>query len=349
MEPSDPAAHASGNPDAAIRDYLTQLAAALDGCDAALRHDALLDAEAHMRAAVRAGTPAGRAIADYGSPTEIARAYREADGAPAPWRGGPAATPDAAGSPLESPAAPPGRGGFRRLPIIGVWAQREAWGALLYFGVVGFVLATAYFAWSVSVGAIAIGLLPTLLGFPIFVALLGSARALCLFEGRVVQALLGVRMPRRTQPVAGADSVGFWQRIWCWLRDVRSWLSLAYLLGNFPVSVAAFAVTITLAAFSAVLLAMPVLFALGVPIASVDGEPDFTVRLLWMELTPDADGNVWLPGTAVLPTFLAGIALMTATLWLVRGLGWVYGHVVQAIQVARPRPALPPRAIAWRA
>jgi hypothetical protein len=58
---------------------------------------------------------------------------------------------------------------------------------------------------------------------------------------------------------------------------------------------------------------------------------------------------VWLPGTAVLPTFLAGIALMTATLWLVRGLGWVYGHVVQAIQVARPRPALPPRVSAWRA
>ena len=74
MEPSDPAAHAPGNPDAAIRDYLTQLAAALDGCDAALRHDALLDAEAHLRAAVRAGTPAERAIADYGTPDEIGRA-----------------------------------------------------------------------------------------------------------------------------------------------------------------------------------------------------------------------------------------------------------------------------------
>ena len=349
MEPSDPAAPGAPMPETAIRGYLAQLSAALDGCDAALRHDALLDAEAHLRAAVRAGTPAERAIADYGTPDEIARAYRDADGGPTPWRGGPSASPEAPGPSLASAESPAPRGGFRRLPVIGVWAQPHAWGALLYFGVVGFALALAYFVWSVSVGAIAVGLLPTLLGLPIFVALLGSARALCLFEGRVVQALLGVRMPRRTQPVAGADSVGFWQRIWCWLRDVRSWMSLAYLLGNFPVSVATFAITITLTALSGALMAMPVLWALGIPIASVDGDPDFTVQLFGMRLTPDEGGDVWLPGTAVLPTFLAGLVLMTATLWLMRGLGWVYGHVVQAIQVARPRPALPPRANAWRA
>jgi hypothetical protein len=40
----------------------------------------------------------------------------------------------------------------------------------------------------------------------------------------------------------------------------------------------------------------------------------------------------------VVPSLLAGLALFTATLWLARGMGWVYGHVVQAIQVARPQP-----------
>jgi hypothetical protein len=39
-----------------------------------------------------------------------------------------------------------------------------------------------------------------------------------------------------------------------------------------------------------------------------------------------------------------GLALATAGLWLMRGLGWIYGHVVQSIQVARPQPMLPPRA-----
>ena len=130
MEPSDPAAPGAPMPETAIRGYLAQLSAALDGCDAALRHDALLDAEAHLRAAMRAGTPAERAIADYGTPDEIARAYRDADGGPAPWRGGPSATSEAPGSSLASAESPSPRGGFRRLPVIGVWAQPQAWAGL---------------------------------------------------------------------------------------------------------------------------------------------------------------------------------------------------------------------------
>jgi uncharacterized membrane protein len=43
--------------------YLSQLSLALEGQDAALRHDALLDAEAHLRAAVAAGAAPERAVA----------------------------------------------------------------------------------------------------------------------------------------------------------------------------------------------------------------------------------------------------------------------------------------------
>ena len=340
MEPSK---HDAGL--AAIRTYLARLGAELADCDAALRHDALVDAESHLGAAVRSGSSPERAIDEYGSPEEVARAYRAADVAPSPWRGEPSAAPastEASAPRPEAPAATAARGrGFRALPVIGIWAQPAAWGALLYFGLVGFALATAYFAWGVGVGALALGLLPTLLGLPIFVALLGSARAICLFEGRVVQALLGVRMPRRTQPVEGADEVGFWRRIWCWLRDVRSWLSLAYLLGNFPVSVAAFSVTVTLVATGAALTVAPVLSLLGLPFASVDADADVAIQFLWYRLRPDGDGNVWLPGTAALPSIGIGLVILTATLWLARGLGWVYGHVVQAIQVARPQPVRP--------
>ncbi len=340
MEPSE---HDAGL--AAIRTYLAQLGAELAECDAALRHDALIDAESHLRAAVRSGASPERAIDEYGTPAEVARAYRGADDAPSPWRGEPSGAPAATEASALRPDAPSAtaarRRGFRALPVIGIWAQPAAWGAILYFGFVGFVLATAYFVWSVGVGSLALGLLPTLLGLPIFVALLGSARALCLFEGRVVQALLGVRMPRRTQPVEGAESVGFWRRIWCWLRDVRSWLSLAYLLGNFPVSVAAFAVTVALFATGVAMTVAPVLSLLGLPIASTDAGDDVTIQFLWHRLSPDADGNVWLPVAAAPWSIIAGLALLTATLWLARGLGWVYGHVVQAIQVARPQPVSP--------
>jgi hypothetical protein len=39
----------------------------------------------------------------------------------------------------------------------------------------------------------------------------------------------------------------------------------------------------------------------------------------------------------VVPVFILGLALMTGTLWLMRGFGFVYGRVVQAIQVTRPQ------------
>jgi uncharacterized membrane protein len=322
--------------DGDIRRYLAELDLALAGADAALRHDAIIDTEAHLRAATKGGTTAARAIAEFGTPTEIARAYRDS-GATTPTRPADIAAridehtaPEAA-----APAAP--AGGFAAIPVIGIWAQPAAWGALLYFGVVGFALATAYFVWTVAIGGTALGLMPLLVGIPLLVLLLGSARALCLFEGKVVEALLRVRMPRRVQPVEGADSVGFWTRIGCWLRDIRSWLSLAYLLGNFPVSVAMFAVTVTLAAAGALLVATPVFWALDVPMAHVE-DVDGEVQFLWNRVTPDAHGDVRVPAGMVVPSLVAGLALLTATLWLARGMGWVYGHVVQAIQVARPQP-----------
>ena len=335
----------------AVRIYLSQLSLALEGQDAALRHDALLDAEAHLRAAVAAGAAPERAVAEHGTPAEIARAYADADGAPRGWRGGPSVDASgkvdsaAAGAVMPAAAEAQPRHGARHIPVIGVWFDGRAWGALLYFGAVGFVLSLAYFLWAVVIGALSLGLSPIVIGIPLFVFLLGSARAICLFEGKVVELFLRVRMPRRTQPVEGVDHVGFWQRIWCWLRDVRSWMSLGYLLGNFPVSVVAFAVTFALTVASFALLAVPVLHLLGQPFAHVSGDDaDLDIVFMGTQLVPDSSGNVWITAPLAVASLAVGLALATATLWLARGFGWVYGHVVQAIQVARPIATLPPRA-----
>ena len=317
-----------------IRAYVQQLAAELDGCDVALTHDALIDAEVHLRSAVRSGATAERAIADYGAPAEIARAYRESTGA------GPSL---AAGASTPPPGAPPdaaAQRGFGSIPIIGVWAQPAAWGGLLYFGALGFVLAICYFTWAVTIGSLALGAMPLIIGLPLLVLLLASARGLSLFEGKVVELLLRVRMPRRTQPVAGLEgvgtekSLGFWKRIGCWLRDVRSWMSLGYLLGNLPVSTLLFSVTITLVVLGAWLLAAPVFYALDMPISQAPPGDGFMLGSL---LGVNSDGKIFLTGATVAPVFLMGLALMTGTLWLMRGLGFVYGRVVQAIQVARPQ------------
>jgi hypothetical protein len=327
-----------------IEGYLARLEVALHGADPALTHDALIDAEEHLQAAVRRGVPVDQAIASFGDVDEIAAAYQNLPSGAALQtverdRGVVAAAPAHAPPPPASGTTPPR---LSDVPIVGIWFDGRAWGALLYFGGVGFIVATACFVWAVTLGGLAVGLLPTLLGLPVLVLLLGSARALCLMEGAVVQGLLGVRMPRRVQPVHGVTDVGFWQRIWCWLKDVRSWLSLAYLYANFPVSVALFAITLTLAALSAAMVFGPLLQAAGLPFVSISSD-DVTVRYLWTELKPAADGTIRLPMSLALSSVGLGLALATATLWLMRALGWVYGHVVQAIQVARPQAILPHR------
>ena len=317
-----------------IRAYLLQLATQLDGCDVAVKHDALIDAEVHLRSAVGAGTSAERAIADYGTPSEVARAYRECS------VGGLTAQGNASALPPGPPPDAAVRRGFGSVPIIGVWAQPAAWGGLLYFGGVGFVLSVFYFVWVVTLGALALGTTPLIVGPPLLVLLLASVRGLSLFEGKVVESLLRVRMPRRTQPVAGLEGVGFgkhigfWKRIGCWLRDVRSWMSLCHLVGSFPVSTVLFIVTITLVMFSAWLVAAPVLYALGMPISQAAPGNGFVLGPL---LGVDSDGKIFLTGATVVPVFILGLALMTGTLWLMRGFGFVYGRVVQAIQVTRPQ------------
>ena len=140
--------------------------------------------------------------------------------------------------------------------------------------------------------------------------------------------------------LAGVDTavaqIGFWQRIACWLTDVRSWLSLGYLLGNFFVATGLFTVFVTLVAMAFALLAVPVGTALGVPVVQMHGD-DAEVWLLWQRIKPDANGTVHLSAAQCLLSGVLGLALATGTLWLARGTGWVYGQVVKAIQVAKPQ------------
>jgi len=324
-----------------VTEYVSHLQRELIGVDSAVAHDALVDAEAHLRAAIAAGKSPAAAIEEFGSAGDFARAYI---GAPAPMLH---ATAGCAGATHpHAPVASAPRGGVlaacARLPVIGIWFRLRSWSSLLYFLVPCFLISLTTFLWVVTMGSLALGTLPILLGLPLAVFLLGSVRAICLAEGKVVEFFLGVRMPHRVQPVqvltpvGAVAEVGFWQRIGCWLTDVRSWLSLAYLLGNFFVATVLFAVFVTLAATALALLAVPVGHVLGLPVVQMHGE-DAEVQFLWQRIVPDENGVVHLSTSICLLSGVLGFALATATLWLALGTGWVYGQVVKAIQVARPQ------------
>ncbi len=323
-----------------VNEYLSHLQRELIGVDAAVAHDALVDAETHLRTAIAAGKSPAAAIEAFGSAAEFAMAY-----AAAPRPG----SDFGAGGVAETRAASPATGArsgaraaLARVPVIGIWFQLRAWSSLFYFVAPGFVMALATFVWVIVIGSLAIGTLPIIVGAPLAVFLLGSVRAICLAEGKVVEFFLGTRMPHRVQPVqvltpvGGVAEVGFWQRIGCWLTDVRSWLSLGYLLGNFFVATGLFALFIALAATSFALLAAPIGQALGLPVIQMHGD-DAEVWFLFQRIKPDEHGVVHLSVTTCLVSVMVGFMLATATLWLARGTGWVYGQVVKAIQVARPQ------------
>ena len=326
-----------------IAEYLLQLQRELAGVDAAVAHDALVDAEAHLRAAVAAGKTPAAAVDEFGTAAEFARAYA---GAPARIDAAAAAGTSATGRGSSGALRTSSRAGtpamLARIPVLGVWFQIRAWSSLFYFLLPCFVIAVATFVWVMCVGSLALGTLPIIVGVPLAVFLLGSVRAICLAEGKVVEFFLGVRMPHRVQPVqvltplGAVAHVGFWQRIGCWLTDVRSWLSLAYLLGNFFVATFLFMVFVTLVAVVVALLAVPVGHVFDLPVVHMHtDDPD--VWFLWQRIEPDANGVVHLSAAMCLFSGLCGITVATGTLWLARGTGWVYGQVVKAIQVAKPQ------------
>lgn len=283
-----------------INDYMGRLKGALAGADPALVQDALDDAEAHLRSEVAEGRAADVAVADYGAPEEVAAAYRENEEVAERHVSGPAAKP-----------APRG--------IFGIWADPVAWGSLVYFLLSLFTF-IVYFVWlvvglSLSFGLTA-GIVTAVIGIPLFVLVMGSVRGLCLFEGSLVEGLLGVRMPRRTRwvdpPQGAVETAKFW------LSDGQTWKSLAYLVLNFPVAVALFSIFITLFSLGTGL----VLGGIGELLFDLPGE------------TVTIDGYA-LEGPMLLVAALAGVAIVTGTLHLAKLLGGVYGEIVKSIHVNR--------------
>ena len=326
-----------------VAEYLSHLQRELIGVDAAIAHDALVDAETHLRAAIAAGKSATAAIEAFGPAADFARAYA---GAPAPDHH---AATEVAGSTHPAASVAGGSGApkgahatLARIPLIGVWFHPRAWSSLFYFLAPCFAIALATFVWVVTVGSLALGTLPILIGLPLAVFLLGSVRAIALAEGKVVEILLGVRMPHRVQPVqvltpiGGVAEVGFWQRIGCWLTDVRSWLSLAWALGNFFVATGLFCMFVALGAVALVMVGVPLAQSAGLTAIQVDGDMR-EVQFLWERVTPDAEGRVRISALTSVLSIVLGMVVATATLWLALGTGWVYAQVVKAIQVARPQ------------
>lgn len=287
-----------------IEQYLAQLRAALVDADPAMLQDALYDAEEYLRSelAAQPGRDPATVIAEvassYGAPEEVAEIYRQTEFKVA-----------RALKPPPPPARTSALGQF-----FAVAADPRTYASLFYM-LLSLATGIFYFTWIVTGWSLSLGLLILIIGVPFIVLFFASTRLLSLVEGRIVETMLGERMPRR--PLYSSRGQPWLQRIGSMFSDPRTWSTCLYMLLMLPLGVVYFTVVVTGLSVSLGLIAAPIVQLLGlIGWIGISGEVDFT-------LSP------WLSP----PVAVAGVALLFAMLHLVRGIGRMHGKLAKHLLV----------------
>ncbi|MBC8505561.1 MAG: sensor domain-containing protein [Anaerolineales bacterium] len=287
-----------------IDQYLSQLRAELSSSDKAIIQDALADAEEHLRTALESESqdPADEEaiqniIESYGTPEEIADAYKAVEIY---------ARPTLATSMVH-------QNGNVMARFFGVYADPRAWGALLYM-LISLLTGVIYFTWAVTGISLAIPFALFIFGLPFVVLFDLSIKGIGLLEGRIVEALLGVRMPRRS--VFWKKDLSWMQRLKLQLLDKYTWLGLLYMLLQLVFGVLYFTVFVTLIAISLAFMAIPI------------------VQLVFEYPTIQiASGQYFVPYTLLPVAVLLGFMLLTSSLHLARQLGKLHGRYAKFMLV----------------
>jgi hypothetical protein len=198
-----------------------------------------------------------------------------------------------------------------------IFTDGRAYAGLLFML---FSLATGilYFVVTVVGTSMSLGLAVLIIGIPFFLAFIGVTRVLALVECRLVEAVSGVRMPRRPQH-PGAKQ-GFWARVMSMLADPKTWTTLAYNVLMLPLGILYFVMAVTGLSVSVGFIAAPIVAAIG---ALGGFGPDFVINN-GINIQP-----YWLntPAGLVL-CFILGVLLLTAMLHVSRAI--TRGHAVLA-------------------
>jgi hypothetical protein len=291
-----------------IESYLADLKAQLAGCDPATVQDALADAEDHLTSALHQtlrdrpdANPVevlNGAIEQFGTVEEVAKAYREME----------VRTPPGFAAPRREE-----RSWFARFGR--VLGDPRAYGALLYM-LTSVITGCLFFVWTVTGISLSLGLMVLIFGIPFFGLFVFSIQGLALVEGRIVEALLGVRMPRRQVPLRGGK--GLWGKFTARLRDRRTWTTILYFILRLPLGVLYFTLFVVLLAYSLNLMALPILqYALGEGLIVI-GSTHYQV-----------------PGWTMPILIAAGVLDVIVLLHLARIVGKWHGALAKALLVQR--------------
>ncbi len=291
-----------------IEEYLDQLKKELSGGDPALVQDALSDAEEHLQNALEEavksapGIPEADAlessIAKYGTPAEIASAYRE----------------------IESRMLPTFAAQKPKFPqsfwakFFGVAAQSRTWSAFLYI----FLSAlTSFFfgMWILLGGTFSLISLGLIIGIPVTGLFLLSLRGIALMEGRIVEALLGIRMPRK--PIFVSKGLNWRQKYKALATESYTWKAFAYLIVHFPLAWVHFVIVFVMFGFSIKSVFYPIWYwGLGRSLITI-GQP------------------LYPPAWSYPLVILVGILVFFMTLHLVGLMGKIHGRFAKYMLVRK--------------
>lgn len=292
-----------------IPQYLAQVRDALGDADAALVQDALYDAEEYLRSELAENpgldepTVVARVARSYGAPAEVAEIYRD--------------TEVRVEKALRTPPAPPRRSALGR--FFGVIADPKAYAGLLYM-VLALATGIAYFVVAVTGVSLSLGLSVLIIGIPFVILFVGVVRLVSLVEGRIIETLLGVRMPRR--PLYSDRGKPMLKRIGAMFTDPRTWSTLLYMVLMLPLGIVYFTLAVTGFALSVGFIAAPIAYLfVDQGYIQLDG----------------ADVNFGIPGVhpalGMPLVFVTGIVLAFALLHLARGIASMHGAIAKNLLV----------------
>lgn len=296
----------SDRPPETVREYLDQLQRALKGAPAGLIADALADCEEHLNNEISQNPQLDQhqvlagVIETYGTPEEIAEEYRDMEAA------------------ISGPFPKSEQPHERHYGFFNVISDPRTYGALLFM-LLALPTGIFYFVWTITGISLTLGFAVLIIGIPFALLFIASVRVLSHVEGRIVEGLLGVRMPRRLPAPTTAEETLI-SRIKDALVDTRTWSSMFYLLLRLPLGIIYFVIS---------------LVSIVVPIALTGGA---LLGLITNESYFQFDGVPWLdhfshtaPGLILFGVI--GILLFFAALHLARGIGFLHGKLAELLLV----------------
>jgi uncharacterized membrane protein len=297
-----------------IPEYLEQLRRSLAGADRALIQDALYDAEDYLRSelAENPGKSEAEVIAavasSYGAPDEVADIYRDTE-----------ARVETA---LRAP--PPRKRSSLIGRFFGVAADPRTYASLFYM-LLALATGIFYFTWVVTGISLSLGLSVLIIGIPFAILFFGSVHVLSLVEGRLVEVMLGERMPRR--PIYRERQNSWAKRIGDMFIDPRNWSSMLYMVLMLPLGITYFTIAVTALSLSLSFMAAPLMVWTGY--ATVNTDFNGWMLFGFQDGTLGTSAGYW----ALPLLFVLGFVLLFATLHLARGIGYLHAQLAKHLLV----------------